>query len=420
MKKNILKTSALPKWGRRDFLKASAAGAGFLLADFRLAGFGADDAQAGTTPTAGAAAGPFIMESAPGPETVINGRTYLYFGGTGYFALHGHPEVIQAGIDAFRRYGVQSGTSRAGFGNNPVLIGVERKAADYFGTEDSVYFVSGYLDNLIMAQGLADEYDVIFMDETSHYSVKDGVATTRKPVFTFRHRDPGDLAAELRKNLKPGERPLVMSDGVFPTFGVLAPVPDYLKVLEPYGGLVALDDSHGVGVLGPNGRGTIDHYGLKSDRLYFAGTLSKAFGGHGGFIPASKKFISHIRQNVGAYSGASPTPIPAAAASAKGIDLVKSHPEWREKLRRNTAMAKNGLRKLGFDVNDSPMPIVTWTLKSAGDMKAFQKELMNRGIALPYIHYVGAPAGGVLRATIFSAHTEAQIQRLLDEIKRLG
>ena len=99
--------------------------------------------------------------------------------------------------------------------------------------------------------------------------------------------------------------------------------------------------------------------------------------------------------------------------------LVKAHPEWRDKLRRNATFAKDGLRKMGFEVNDSPMPIVTWAYKSADDMKKLQKELLDRGIALPYTKYVGAPAGGVLRATIFSAHTEAQIQRLLDEIKRL-
>jgi 8-amino-7-oxononanoate synthase len=403
---------------RRDFLRASVAGAGLLWADLRLTEFPAAGLQ--TAPSSpGAAPGPFVMESIPGPEVIISGKKYLYFGGVGYYALHGHPDVIRAGVEAFPKYGMQSGTSRSGFGNNPVLIGVERKIADYFGTEDSVYFVSGYLDNLILAQGLAGKYDVIFMDETAHYSVKDGVATTHKPVFTYRHRDPGDLAAQIKKNLKAGERPLVMTDGVFPTFGVLAPVPDYLKVLEPYGGLVGLDDSHGVGVLGPHGRGTVDHYGITSDRVYYAGTLSKAFGGHGGFIPASKEFITNIRQNVGVYSGASPTPTPAAAASAKGIDLVAAHPEWREKLRRNTDLMKSGLRRLGFEVNDSPMPLATWALKSADDMKKLQKELLDRGIALPYTKYVGASAGGVLRATIFSTHTEAQIQRLLDEIKRL-
>jgi 8-amino-7-oxononanoate synthase len=419
MKNAFMKNSSLPKSGRRDFLKTSVAGAGFLLANLRLADLYVDDMQAGAAPPPGGYGDLFIMESAPGPETVINGRKYLYFAGTGYFALHGHPEVIQAGIDAYRRYGTHSATTRSGFGNNPVLLEVERKVADYFGTEDAVYFVSGYLDNLILAQGLSSEYDVVFIDEISHFSIRDGVAAARKPVFTFRHRDPEDLAAQLKKNLKPGERPLVMSDGVFPTFGVIAPVPDYLKVLEPYGGLVSLDDSHGVGVLGPNGRGTIDHFGLKSNRLYFAGTLSKAFGGHGGIIPASKKFVSDIRQNLGVYSGSSPTPTPVAASSAKAIDLVKAHPEWREKLRRNTVLAKSGLRKLGFAVNDNPMPIVTWTLKTADEMKKVQKELMNRGIAVAYLKYVGAPSGGVLRATIFSAHTEAQIQRLLDELRRL-
>ena len=420
MKSAHSEASALPRSGRRDFLKASAAGAGLLLADLRLADLWADEGLPTAPVTRPAGAGPaFVMESAPGPEVVINGLKYLYFGGTGYFGLHGHPEVIQAGVEAFRRYGMQSGTSRSGFGNNPVLLEVERKVAEYFGTEDCVYFVSGYLGNLILAQGLAKDYDVILIDELAHYSVRDGVATTHKPVFAYRHRSAEDLAAQLRKNLKPGERPLVMTDGVFPTFGVLAPVPDYLKVLEPYGGLLALDDSHGVGVLGPNGGGTIEHYGLRSDRLYFAGTLSKAFGGHGGIIPATAKLVNVIRQSVGVYSGASPTPTPAAAASAKGIDLVKSHPEWRERLRRNTALAKDGLRKMGFAVNDSPMPIVTWALKSAEAMKSLQKALLARGIAVPYTNYVGAPAGGVLRATIFSVHTEAQIRRLLDELRRL-
>ncbi len=407
------------RWDRRDFIKATAAGAGFLLADFRLADLGFDDGQAASAPSPTGPAGPFVMESKPGPEVTINGKRYLYFGGTGYYALHGHPEVIRAGIEAFERYGMQSGTSRSGFGNNPVLLDAERKIADYFGTEDSVYFVSGYLDNLILAQGLAKAYEAVFIDENAHYSVRDGVATTHKPVWTYKHRDPDDLARQLKKILKPGERPLVMTDGVFPTFGVLAPVPDYLKAVEAYDGIVALDDSHGVGVLGPHGRGTVDHFGLTSDRVYYAGTLSKAFGGHGGFIPATKALITHIRQNVGVYSGASPTPNPAAAASAKGLDLVRSHPEWRDRLRRNTAQAKDGVRKMGFEVNDSPMPIVTWAYKSAQDMQKLQKALLERGIALPYTKYVGAPAGGVLRATIFSAHSEAQIQRLLDEIKTL-
>ncbi|MDH4196032.1 MAG: pyridoxal phosphate-dependent aminotransferase family protein [Candidatus Aminicenantes bacterium] len=405
--------------GRRNFLKTSAGGAGAFLLDLRFGDLFVEE-FAQPTPQPGSPYGDmFVMESAPGAETVINGRTYVYFGGTGYFGLHGHPELIKAGVEAYHKYGTHSGTTRSGFGNNPVLLDVERRLADYFGTEDAVYFVSGYFANLVLAQGLAAAYDVIFIDETAHFSVRDGAATAGKPVHTFRHRDPNDLAVRLKKILRPKERPFLLTDGVFPTFGLIAPVPDYVRVLAPYGGLIGLDDSHSVGVLGANGRGTYEHFGQRGENLYFAGTLSKAFGGHGGFLPASRALIQFVRQNLGVYSGSSPTPTPVAASSAKGLELVKAHPEWREALRRNTALVKQGLRGLGFETNDSPVPIATFTLKSAEQMKKVQKALMDRGVAVAYLKYVGAPSGGVLRATIFSTHTEAHIQKLLDELKRV-
>lgn len=361
----------------------------------------------------------FIMESGPGPETVINGKSYVYFGGTGYFALHDHPDVIAAGIEAFRIYGTHSATTRAGFGNNPVLLACERKLADYFGTEDAVHFVSGYFDGLIMAQALSDRYDLAFIDETAHFSVKDGIAAARKPFVTFRHRDPVDLERRLKTELKPGQKPLLMTDAVFPTFGVIAPVPEYVKILEPYGGTIALDDSHGVGVLGKNGRGTIEYHGLQTgERLVMAGTLSKAFGGHGGFVVGSKALCSRIRA-LGIYSGATPSPTPAVAASIKGIEIVKAHPEMRERLWKNVAAVKSGIRKLGFDMNDTPMPIVTWSMGTGEEMKKIQRALMEKGVAVAYSRYVGAPAGGVLRASIFSEHRPEHIEKLLTELARL-
>jgi 7-keto-8-aminopelargonate synthetase-like enzyme len=364
---------------------------------------------------------PFLMESAPGAETVINGRRYVYFGGTGYFGLHGNAEMIQVGIEAFKKFGMHSATTRSGFGNNPMLLDVERRLASYFGTEESVYYVSGYFNGLMMSQALADQFDVAFIDETAHFSVRDGIYSTRKPAITYGHRDPADLRRKLKAELKPGQRPLVMTDGIFPTFGFIAPVPEIIREIEPYDGILCLDDAHAAGVLGPNGRGTFEHFGLKpSARLYSAGTLSKAFGGHGGFIASSAAFIKKIRDSVGAYSGASPTPSPIAAASARGIQLVADHPEWRETLRRNVKRVKEGLRRLGFDVGDTPVPIVTWTLASAEAMKNAQKELLDRGVAVAYLKYVGAPAGGVLRASIFSTHTDAHIDKLLDELKRIA
>ncbi len=401
--------------GRREFLAKSLAG--FLALNHAFGGVFADDEPPlGDAP---APAGGFIMGSAPGPETVINGKRCLYFGGTGYFALHGHPEVIEAGVAAFRKFGCHSATSRTGFGNTPVQIELERKIAEYFGTEDSIHFVSGYLDNLFLVQALKDKVGAIFIDETAHFSIRDAVYSALKPVFTYKHRDPEDLARTLKLRLNAGDIPLVMTDGIFPTFGLIAPVPDYVKILEPYQGYLCLDDSHSVGVLGPNGRGTYEHFGVKSDRCYFAGTMSKAFGGHGGFIAATKAFIDHIKATCGAYPGATPSPTPAMAASIKGLEIVKREPQRRERLRRNVVMAKAGLKKLGFEMNDNPVPIVTWVMKSADEMKKVQKALLDKGIAIALLKYVGAPAGGVLRASIFSEHTPAQIERLLSELKQL-
>ncbi len=406
--------------GRREFLARSLAGLAVLGSSFgpfeRLF---AADAEAFPLGDGGLPPGGFIMESAPGPETVINGRRCLYFGGTGYYALHGHPEVVEAGAAAFRKYGCHSATSRTGFGNTPVQLELERRIAEFFGAEDSIHFVSGYLDNLFLVQALKAKATAIFIDETAHFSIRDAVYSALLPVHIYKHRDPEDLARQLKAKLKAGDTPLVMSDGIFPTFGVIAPVPEYLKALEPYGGYLCLDDSHAVGHLGPNGRGTYDHYGVKSDRCFYAGTMSKAFGGHGGFIPAPKAFIDHIKAVCGAYPGATPSPTPAMAASLKGLEIVMREPQRRERLRRNVARMKGGMKKLGFEMNDNPVPIVTWTLKSAEDMKRVQAALFDKGIAVALLKYVGAPAGGVLRASVFSEHTTDQIDRLLGELERL-
>lgn len=361
----------------------------------------------------------WTMETAPGAEVTINGRRCVYFGGTGYFGLQGHPEVIEAGIKAFRQYGLHIATSRTGFGNNPVLLEVERKIADFFGTEEAIYLASGYLSNLILVQGLSPFYEKIFMDETAHFSIRDAVYSAGKPVITFRHRDPQDLERKIKAGLKAGERPMVITDGLFPTFGHLAPVTEYVPLIEKYEGLLCLDDAHAVGILGPKGRGTYDHFGLKGNRLFFGATLSKAFGGYGGFVPGNRELLEKIRSSVGVYSGATPTPTPVAAATIKAIELVASHPEWREKLRQNTAYLKSGLRRLGLEVDDSPVPIAAWTMKTAEEMKKIQQELFDRGVAIAYLKYVGAPAGGVLRASIFSTHTKDHLDKLLTELKRL-
>ena len=362
-----------------------------------------------------------VMQSPPGAETVIDGKRYTYFAGTGYFCLQGHPEVIEACCQAARKYGIGSATSRDGFGDNPVLLEVESRAAEFFAAEASFYFVSGYCGNALMAQGLGDEFDLYLVDELAHYSVFDGVRQSGKRFAAFRHLDAADLADKLRANLKPGERPLLLSDGVFPVSGAIAPVGEYLEVMSSYPGSgVCLDDAHAVGVLGEHGRGTFEHLGLRGGSLYFSGTMSTAFGGHGGIIPGSEELIGRLRSASKLFVGSSPPPVPAAAATARALEIVRARPELRTKLRANVGRLKAGLRKLGFETDDTPVPIVCLTLGGSGKIERVQAELMERGIVVAYIKsYAGVGKEGAIRIAVFSSHTDAKIDRLLHELRRL-
>ena len=362
----------------------------------------------------------FIMQGAPGALTIINGKECLYFGGTSYYGLHNHQRVIQAASEAIKRYGINSATSRNGFGTTPLLVELEKKAAEFFESEDATYLASGYLSNMAGVQALLniESFDVIFIDHLSHYSNFDAAYSVRKPVFTFKHMDVEYLENKLKQHLSPGQRPLLISDGIFPAFGRLAPVPDYLRILKPYNGFVWLDDAHGLGIMGEKGRGTAEFYGCSSDRLFFGGTMSKAFGGFGGIIPGNTGFINEIRSGF-VMNGATLASSAAAAASLMGLTLVMEHPEMKMKLRKNAHRLKDGLRKLGLVTNNSYMPVAAWKLKNSADMKKVQHELFNRGLAIQYMQYVGAGTEGVLRVVVFSTHTSEQIDRLLFELEKI-
>ncbi len=360
---------------------------------------------------------PLVMEAPPGPETVIDGRPCLYFGGVGYFALHSRRELREAGVRAWERLGLSSATSRL---TNPPHLDVERAAAAFFATEDAAYLASGYLSNTAGVQALreAGAFDAIFIDQHAHYCIRDAAATTGAAVHTFAHLDPEDLGRKLRIDLRPGETPLVMTDGLFPLFGRIAPVPDYLAALGPYGGLLWLDEAHPAGILGEHGRGTCDYFGVCSERIYSGGTLSKAFGGFGGIIPGTADFIARVRQGQVTVA-ASPPPTPVAAASLKGLELVMENPGWRRRLHGNARRLKAGLAGLGLEVEPTEVPIAAFLLETPKRMRDVHRRLLDRGIAIQYTRYPGVGDEGALRTVVFSTHTAEQIERLIDELGRL-
>jgi len=208
-----------------------------------------------------------------------------------------------------------------------------------------------------------------------------------------------------------------LTDGVFPLFARIAPVPEYLKVAQEYNPYIWLDDSHGVGVLGENGRGTYEYFGLKSDRFLFGGTFSKAFGAHGGVIPGPQPFIELIRGGH-VMNGATGSPSPASASALMSMDLLSKHPDMRAQLWKNAKALKAGLSRLEIPVDDTVFPGAAWT-KSSQDMDRVHQGMMQRGIAIQRIHYVGGGVEGVLRIVVFSTHTSEQINRLLEELGKL-
>ncbi len=335
-----------------------------------------------------------VLQSPPGPQVIIDGREYVYFGGTSYLGLAGHPEVIESACDAVRRYGVHTATSRAGFGNNPPTLEVERLATRLFGTEDAFYFVSGYVGNHILIQNLAGGFHAVFIDELSHYSLNEAACLAGLAVTPFRHRDPEDFRNRLAQNLRSSQRALLMTDGVFPMTGALAPINEYLSVLQGYqSSAVLVDDAHGVGVLGEEGRGILEYLGLwgrvngcdpEGDAmLCVSGTMSKAIGGFGGVIPGARSFLERARRSSHYFDGASAPPSAAAGATAKALELIMREPGLRQQLRVKAQRMRRGLRELGLSVEDWPTPNIGVQIGGADDMRRIHAGLKAHGILVP-------------------------------------
>ncbi len=353
-----------------------------------------------------------------GARTIFNGREYDYFSGTGYLGLQSHPAVIQAAAEAVQQYGLSTASSRGGLGEHPLYDELERTACVFFNAEKVLYFASGYLGMSILLQGSNNRFDHIFIDADAHFSLWDAARASNKPVTVFHHCSPERLEEALRRELLPSERPLLLSDGLFPISGEIAPLPAYLELLRPCGGLAFLDDAHAVGVLGPHGRGTPDYYGIPAGEVHTCGTLAKAFGGYGGIIWGEKEWVDHIDQESAVTVGASPPPLVVAAASAKSLEIAAQQPGLRLQLRANVAQARAGLRALGWELEDTPSPILCLGGRDGASLERIRAGLFERGIAVTLVRgYTSTPPGGALRIAIFATHTPDQIERLLAGIQ---
>ncbi|MDD5219912.1 MAG: pyridoxal phosphate-dependent aminotransferase family protein [Candidatus Bipolaricaulis sp.] len=361
---------------------------------------------------------PARMSSPVGARATVNGRTVDYFCGTSYFGLHGHPQVIAAARDALATYGV--GTATAAW--SPAHADVVEETARYLGTETVTYVASGYLAPLVLLQALSDDYDLAFADAASHYGILDALRAVGKDVVLFRHLDPDDLARRLALGIHGGKRPLVVTDGVFPSTGSLAPLRAYVDALARYPkGLLCIDDAHALGVIGETGRGSVEYHSIDTTGVYVCGTLSKAFGGAGGIVPGNEALAARVRRASRVPSGASLPSVPDAAASAMGLRILSLHPEMRQALWTNVRLVRDGLRTLGFNLADTPIPIVSLRGRRSINLLRVQEALARRDILVhhaPPHGYSDSPSVETLRVAVFSTHTPEQIERLIDAVRR--
>jgi len=358
------------------------------------------------------------VESASTARVVVDGRPLLNFGGSGYLGLGGNAEIIEAGVEALRRYGAHSQLPRSAGFSLPANLDAEEAARQFFDVDGAMFFGTGYLFGFIGVSGLAPRCDAVFLDESAHYSLRDACLASGLPVHAFRHCDAADLAQAMARELGGSGRPLVVTDGMFPTWGAIAPLKAYAELLAARDGWLVVDESHAFGCVGPHGRGAVELAGIARDRVLAGGSMAKAIGAHGGIAIGSAALIEQLWKTPAAR-GAALGCSAGAAMTAAGLRHVQGNPALLERLRRNVRLLRQGLRDLGLQPAEHEGPLATFKHGSAADMARIQAALVERGILIAYSTYVGAGAEGVLRIAAFAEHTEADIARLLAELRPL-
>src|SRR6266851_6179327 len=271
------------------------------------------------------------LQSPSAPHARVDGKNVLVLCSNNYLGLANHPKLKQAAIVATRKYGAGSGSVRVIAGTMDIHLKLEKVLADYRGSESSITFQSGYATNLGVIMSLVDERDLIISDELNHGSIIDGCRLTKAERRVYKHKDMGDLEKQLRGTEK-FRRVLVITDGVFSMDGDIAPLKDIVKLANENQAIVYVDDAHGDGVLGKNGRGITNHFDLEGKVDVDMGTFSKAFGCVGGYVAGSKELCTYLLNKVRSYllSGSQPPAIPAACIAA--LQLVKDQPSFLKRL----------------------------------------------------------------------------------------
>ena len=361
-----------------------------------------------------------VIEDEQRAKTVVDGKTAVNLSSNNYLGLTTHPRLRAKAIEAIERFGVGTGSVRTIAGTMAMHIELERRLAEFKQTEAVVVFQSGFTANAGTVSAILSKEDVIISDALNHASIIDGCRLSRAAIKVFPHKDM-DAARDILRDLMPGQRKLLITDGVFSMDGDLGPLPALCDLAEEYDAIMMVDDAHASGVFGRNGRGTVDHFGMHGRVDIQVGTLSKAIGALGGYVAGSQSLIDFLHHRARPFLFSTSHPPSVVATCMAAIELLLDEPQIIDRLWDNTRFFKAGLAAMGFNTGISESPITPVIVgDSALAMKLsdrlFDEGVFAQGIAFPTV----ARDAARVRTIVTATHTTDELQFALDVFGKVG
>ena len=356
-----------------------------------------------------------VIESPQGATVAVMDRDVLNFCANNYLGLADHPDVIAASKEALDRWGYGMASVRFICGTQEVHKELEAALTEFLGTEDTILYSSCFDANGGIFEALLDERDAVISDALNHASIIDGIRLCKAKRFRYANRDMGDLERQLQDAADARFR-LIVTDGVFSMDGYMAPLADICALADKHDALVMVDDSHAVGFVGPNGRGTHEHHGVMGRIDAITGTLGKALGGaSGGYVSGRRELVAMLRQRSRPYLFSNSVPPPVAAASLKVLELLRSAGDLRHRLADNTALFRRRMTEEEFDILPGEHPIVPVMIGDAALASRMAERMLEKGVYVIGFSYPVVPQGKArIRTQVSAAHTRDDIERAVE------
>ena len=367
-----------------------------------------------------------VLEDEQEPVCTFDGKRVINLASNNYLGLTTHPKLREAALDATRKFGVGSGAVRTIAGTMRIHMELEEKIARFKNVEACVVFQSGFAANAGTVSAILGKEDFIISDELNHASIIDGARLSRAKILVFRHKDAAHAEEQLASIKDQPGRKLLITDGVFSMDGDVGPLPALCDAAEKYGAIMMVDDAHASGVLGRNGRGTIDHFKVHGRVDVQVGTLSKAIGALGGYVCGSHDLIDFLYHRARPFLFSTSHPPSVAATCIAAFDVLEQEPQLMEKLWENTRYFKKELGNLGFNIGGKNTPAsetpITPIIVGEGKLAMqFSRELFNDGVMATGIAFPTVPEGKArIRTIITATHTREQLDQALETLKRVG